>query len=169
MTTFGLNADQIAESGNDFFAKYGLEDGTYTLGDDGRYKRNSVIANDSGDLKNACNSSKLPGITLVESVDEGYNPTYEHSLATWIQYENTSFFQGTPVTNNMLNDDVKACDSIRTKVLDYMTLNAPEFIRGNTDPFDDADWEVWCKTLGKYNYQKASDIYQPYVDQYSIN
>ena len=22
---------------------------------------------------------------------------------------------------------------------------------------------------GKYNYQKASDIYQPYVDQYSIN
>ena len=151
MTTFGLNADQIAEGGIDFYANYGLENGTYTVGDDGRYRRADVLINDSGDLKNACCSSKLPGITLVESVDEGYNPTYEHSLATWIQYENTSFFQGTAVTSNMPNDVIKTCDDIRTKVLDYMTLNAPEFIRGKSDPFYDADWEVWCKTLGKYN------------------
>lgn len=169
MTTFGLNADQIAESGTDFYAQYGLEDGTYTMGEDGRYKRSSVITNDSGNLRVACCSDKMPGITLVESVDEGYNPTYEHSLATWIQYENTGFFQGSAVTNNMPGDVIKTCDDIRTKVLDYMTLNAPEFIRGKTDPFDDADWEVWCKTLGKYNYQKASEIYQPYCDQYSIN
>lgn len=169
MTTFGLNADQIADGGIDFYANYGLENGTYTLGNDGRYRRADVLINDSGDLKNACNSNKLPGITLVASVDEGYNPTYEHSLANWIQYENTSFFQGSVVTNNMPNDIIKSCDDIRTKVLDYMTLNAPEFIRGKSDPFNDADWEVWCKTLGKYNYQKASDIYQPYVDQYSIN
>jgi ABC-type glycerol-3-phosphate transport system substrate-binding protein len=169
MTTIGLNAEQIAESGNDFYANYGLEGGTYTLGDDGRYKLNDILINDSGDLRDASRSSLLPGITLVESVDQGYDLTYEHSLASWIQYENTGFFQGTAVTNNIPSDVIKICDNIRTKVLDYMTLNAPEFIRGNTDPFDDADWDVWCKTIAKYNYQKASEIYQPYCDQYSIN
>jgi len=50
-----------------------------------------------------------------------------------------------------------------------MFLNAPEYIRGNKDPFNDEDWEVWCKTLEKYNYQKISDLFQPYCDQYSIN
>ena len=169
MTTFGLNAEQVAESGTDFYAKYGLEDGTYTKEEDGRYKRNSIISSDSGHLSEACNSSKIPGLTLIKSVDEGYNQTYVHSLETWIQYENTGFFQGSPVTNNMLSDDSKVCDEIRTKILDFMTLNAPDFIRGKTDPFDDDDWAVWCKTLGKYNYQKATDIYQPYADQYSIN
>lgn len=169
MTTFGLNADQIAEGGIDFYANYGLEDGTYSIGDDGRYKRSSILVNDSGDLKSACNSSKLPGVTLIASADEGYNPTYEHSLQTWIQYENTGFFQGTAVTNNMPSEAAKETDGIRTKVLDYMTLNAPEYIRGKKDPFNDEDWEVWCKTLEKYNYQKVSDVFQPYCDQYSIN
>lgn len=169
MTTFGLNADQIAEGGTDFYANYGLEDGTYSIGDDGRYKRSSILVNDSGDLKSACNSSKLPGVTLIASADEGYNPTYEHSLQTWIQYENTGFFQGTAVTNNMPSEAAKETDGIRTKVLDYMTLNAPEYIRGKKDPFNDEDWEVWCKTLEKYNYQKVSDVFQPYCDQYSIN
>ena len=50
-----------------------------------------------------------------------------------------------------------------------MTLNAPEYIRGKKDPFNDEDWKVWCKTLEKYNYQKVSDVFQPYCDQYSIN
>ncbi len=170
MVTFGLNKEQIEESGTDFYANYGLEEGTYTIGEDGRYKRSSVIVNDSGHLREAsCIGDKMPGITMVANVDEGYNPTYEHSLATWIQYENTGFFQGSAVTNNMPNDEIKVCDDIRTKILDYMTLNAPEFIRGNTDPFNDDDWGVWCKMLGKFNYQKASDIYQPYADQYSVN
>lgn len=40
------------------------------------------------------------------------------------------------------------------KELDNYTINSDE------------DWGAWCKSLQKYNYQKAIDIYQPYVDAY---
>ena len=54
----------------------------------------SVIANDSGKLKDAAAAIRIPGLLLVENVDEGYAPTYEKSLKAWLQYENTAFFQG---------------------------------------------------------------------------
>ena len=46
-------------------------------------------------------SDKFPHLQLVTSIDEGYAPTYEHSMELWIQYKNTAQIQGTPITNNM--------------------------------------------------------------------
>jgi hypothetical protein len=47
-----------------------------------------------------------------------------------------------------------------------MTNNAYDFISGKKDIANDSDWDTWCKSLQKYNYQKVSDIYQGYVDEY---
>ena len=47
-----------------------------------------------------------------------------------------------------------------------MTTNAVDFIKGDKDISSDEEWDVWCKALGKYNYQKVNDIYQPYVDEH---
>ena len=168
MHTMGLNAQQAAEIDSQFYKDWGLQDGSYSVGEDGRYVWADAIVNDSGNLKGAVAAGKIPGITLVSSVDAGYAESYEKSLKSWIQYENTAFFQGTAVTTNMTNEDAKAADTIRNKVLEYMTINAVDMIKGVTDPYDDGDWGNWCKMLGKFNYQKASEIYQPYVDTYSF-
>ena len=102
----------------------------------------------------------------MKDVDLGFAPSYQHSLDTWLKYPNTAFFQGSVTTNAMTPEDTNAAGNIRTKVLEYMTNNAVNFIKGTKDIHSDEDWGVWCKTLQKYNYQKGCDIYQPYVDQY---
>ena len=50
-----------------------------------------------------------------------------------------------------------------------MTVNAPNFIMGKTDPYDDGDWNDWCKMLEKYGYAKVNDVIQPYADKYEID
>ncbi|MDL2301415.1 hypothetical protein LJC58_03570 [Lachnospiraceae bacterium OttesenSCG-928-D06] len=168
LRTMGLNKEQVEEIDNDFYKKWALEEGAYYIAEDGRYAYADVIAGDSGNLKDAVTATKIPGITMVKDVDRGYEVTYESSLKKWIQYENTAFFQGTAVTSNMSNEDAKLTDDIRNKILEYLTVNAADYIKGKKDPFSDSDWENWCTMLKKYNYQKASDIYQPYADAYSF-
>lgn len=165
----GLNAEQAADyeskTGDDFYSRYGLQDGAYTM-DGETYVKSPVLVDDGGGLGPACAFQKAPGLTMIKNVDLGYAPTFQHSLDAWTKYPNTAFFQGTITTNAMSPEDTNACASVHTKVLEYMTNNAVKFIKGEMDISSDEDWGVWCKTLGKYNYQKASDIYQPYVDQY---
>lgn len=166
--TLGLSGEQVTESDCKLYRDWGLEDGAYHVGGDGRYARSSVIVNDSGKLKEAAAAIRIPGLLLVENVDEGYAPTYEKSLKAWLQYENTAFFQGSAVTTNMTNEDARAADDIRNKILEYLNVNTVDLIKGKKDPYDDGVWEDWCKMLSKYNYQKASALYQPYVDTYSF-
>ena len=45
-------------------------------------------------------------------------------MKSWLKYKNTAFFQGTAVTNNMTDEDAKACDNIRTKAVSYTHLEA---------------------------------------------
>ena len=167
--TLGLSAQQAADyeskTGDDFYSRYGLQDGAYSV-DGETVVKSQTLVNDSGGLATACAFQKAPGLRLVKNVDLGYAPSFQHSLDTWLKYPNTAFFQGSVTTNAMTPEDVSAASNIHTKVLEYMTNNAVNFIKGTKDIHSDEDWGVWCKTLQKYNYQKACDIYQPYVDQY---
>lgn len=165
----GLSKEQVEETGSQFYYDYGLEDGAYTDNGDGTYTLSTVIRDDGGSLATACAITKVPGISLFESLDRGYAETYQHSMDQWGLYKNTAFFQGTEVTNNMTEEDTKNYSNIQSKILDYMTTKAPDMIMGKTDPYDDGDWNDWCKMLGKYGYEKVNAIIQPYADKYEIN
>ena len=69
---------------------------------------------------------------------------------------------------NMTSEDSKVMNDLLGKVLGYMEQHAYEFIKGTTDIESDDDWNVWCTMLQKYNYQKAIDVAQPYVDKFPI-
>lgn len=165
MRTIGLNAEQVEEIDNQIYKDNGLEDGAYTVQEDGTYRRSDILTNDSGTLAGAVNCSRIPGITIVTSIDKGYADTFQASLDRWVQYKNTAGFMGTTVNKLMTNEDITTCNDIRTKILEYMEQKSPDFIKGVTDINNDDDWSTWCKMLEKYNYQKASDIYQPYADK----
>lgn len=167
LRTLGLSKEQVDEfSANSFYADYGLENGAYSIGDDGKYVKSDVLVNDSGNLLSASRFEKAPGLTLVENVDLGYEDNFQASLDEWGRYENTGFFQGSITTNSMTPEDGKFCDELRSKLIEFMTNNAVDFIKGSKDINSDSDWENWCKTMKKYNYQKATDIYQIYVDEH---
>ena len=166
----GLNSEQLAEDGTDrsFYDAQGLADGAYTVAEDGRYRLNDTLIKDAGKLLDAVTVNKLPGLGLVKNVDKGYAETYEKSLASWIQYKSVGGLWGSDAMINMTTEDAKVMNDSLTKVLGYMEQHAYEFIKGTTDIDSDEDWNVWCTMLQKYNYQKAIDVAQPYVDKYPI-
>lgn len=165
--TLGLNAQQTADfTDNTFYSDHGLANGAYYVGNDGRFVRDPVIVNDPGGLREAASFSKAPGLRLVENVDLGLAPSYQESVDRWSQYPNTGIFQGTITVSMMPAEDASVCDELRARILEYETNNAAAFIMGEKDINSDEDWGAWCKSLQKYNYQKAIDIYQPYVDAY---
>ena len=163
--TLGLNAQQVAEfSDNTFYADYGLTDGAYTLGEDGVYHKSAVLVNDSGQLNTAVGFNKAPGLQIIGKVDLGYADTYQASLDRWTQYPNTGFFQGSRTTNEMSQEDTKACEDLQSKALEYMTKNCANFITGKSN--FGADWDKWCTVLNKYRVDNATAIFQYYVDNY---
>lgn len=165
--TLGLNAQQASDfTDSSFYADYSLNSGAYYAGSDGKYVKDPVIVSDSGGLTSAVSFAKAPGLQLVENVDLGLAPTYQESLDCWSQYPNTGFFQGSITTQMMSAEDTSTCDELRSRLLEYETNNAAAFIMGDKDIRNDDDWNNWCKSLQKYNYQKALDVYQPYVDAY---
>lgn len=111
---------------------------------------------------------KFPHLQLVTSIDEGYADNYQHYMDLWIQYDNSAQIQGSPITSNMTEEDTDLTEDARTKVLDYVTINTVDFVKGKKDINSDKDWNAWCKMLEKYNYKKAIEVYQPYADKYVI-
>lgn len=164
--TVGLNAEQVAEVDEPFYQKMGLADGAYTITDEGKYLQVDQIRNSSGDMKTAVACTKIPGITLIDQIDLGYEPTLEKSLQSWIQYKNTANFIGSAVTTNMTSEEANEVNQIQNRILDYLSQTVPEFIMGDRDVDNDAEWDSYSRTLKKYNYEKASEIYQNYVDIY---
>ena len=168
MRSLGLNAEQVAELDNGQYESWGLTEGAYYVGDDGRYCRAETIVNDTGSLKGAAVLQKFPGVSLVSSIDEGYAENYENSLKSWLKYPNTSFYQGSAVTSNMTPEDATIAGNIQTKVLEFMSVEAVKFIKGEKKIESEEDWGYWCTMLKKYNYQKVIDIIQPYLDLFDF-
>lgn len=164
--TLGPTRAQLEEAGVDtsFYEENGIPDGAYTMGEDGRYKKVETITNDSGGLRIATTAELLPGYHLVSSVDEGYAETYENSMKSWIRYPNRGQVWGSDAFSLMSSEEMNTVTDLQTKVLNYLEQHTYEFIKGITDIDSDGDWGNWCTMLQKYNYQKATDIIQKYID-----
>ncbi|MDE6517818.1 MAG: hypothetical protein K2L18_08240 [Acetatifactor sp.] len=164
--TLGPTGEQLKEAELDtsFYDKNGISDGTYTVGEDGRYALVEAIRNDSGGLRIATTGELLPGYYLVSSVDRGYAETYENSMKSWVKYTNKGQIWGSDAFSLISSEDLNVVTDLQTKVLNYMEQHTYEFIKGIKDIDSDEDWGTWCTMLQKYNYQKATDILQPYID-----
>ncbi len=168
LRTLGLSQEQYEESEDQsFYEEYGLTEGAYSVGDDGRYIVSDVISNDSGGIEVAATLQNLPGLQLVESVDNGYAETYEASLNSWTLFSNHGRIWGSTAYANMTTDDTDECAKALTKVLDYEERNVYKYITGEIELNDDT-WEDWCSDLNKYGVDDISDILQPYLDLYPL-
>ena len=125
------------------------------------YVKPGVLVNDGGNLGDACAFAKAPGLQMVKDVNLGFDATFRHSLDNWVLNPNTAFFQGSITTDNMPPEVINAAGNVQTKLLEYMTNNAVDFIKGKKDIHSGSDWATWCKTLKKYGYEKVNTLYQP--------
>ena len=169
LATFGLSPEQMEEIGTSFYEDNGIPNGTYEVNEEGKNEMVETIRQDSGGLKNAAVLSRFPCLKKVSILDEGYADSYQHSLDLWIQYKGGADVWATPAVSNLPEKDSKVVDDVMTKCQDYVTINAVTFIKGEKDIDSDEDWGTWCKMLEKYNYKKALDVLQPYVDKYGLH
>lgn len=169
LKTMGLSKEQVKEMGDDcLYYDLGLEDGSYYQEDDGRYAYVDTIKKDSGTLKADAGFNSFPGLKLVSSVDDGYADTYRDSLDLWKQFRATAIIEGTALQANLSSEATDALNDGRTKTLGYMELNAVKFIKGTNDIADDAQWQTWCKSLKKLNYEKTVKKLQEFADVYWV-
>lgn len=141
MRTFGLNKEQLSGLEDpSFYQSYHLEDGAYSVNQDGKYVVNEAIRNDSGSLSVAASLDKLPGLSLVKNVEYGYSAALEKSLQSWIKYRNQGRVWGSTAMLNMSPADSETAQKALTKVLNYLESNTFRFINGAKDIEDDSAW-----------------------------
>ena len=167
--SMGLDKEQVAESGDEFFTKWNLEDGCYSVTEEGKYLLSESIRDASGDLRGASSCGMMPGVKMVSSIDYGYADSYQHTLDLWAKYDNIGFFQGSPMLASMSEEDEEVYSNITTKLGEYMSENATKFIKGDWDVNNEKDWNTWTKMLDKYTYKKVIDVTQKYADDYPLD
>lgn len=169
LRTLGMNQEQLKESGSTFYSEYGMEDGAYTLSEDGRIVKCDTLRKDSGGLSVAVSLDRLPGLQLISSIDEGYADTYEASLKSWIKYTNKGRLWGSTAMLNMSSEDNATAQDALSKVINYMEANAYKFIKGEKSiKKDSTDWNEWCSYLKRFKYDDVSELLQRYVDLYPL-
>jgi hypothetical protein len=117
--------------------------------------------------------NRLNGHDAKSDISNSYGGTENYGLPVFVHtfayYVPNDMFGEHPEWFSMVDgkrvNNSQLCMTNR-ELLEYMTNNAVDFIKGKKDIHSDEDWGVWCKTLGKYNYQKVNKILQYYVDNF---
>lgn len=167
LKSFGLSAEQQAEMKSEFYTKKGLDNGAYTVTEDGKYCLVDTIRLDGGNLDAAVKVGKVPGLTLVKDEVSGYGTLFDHMMDTWTRNENIGNFAGKG-TVQVSEEVEQKLAKIVTNAGSYVAQNFSQFITGRKDIHDDAQWSAWCKTLEKYGVSQATELYQEIFDEYPL-
>ena len=167
----GLNKEQYEATQNEFYKKYGMTEGDYTVTEnESGIKEIEFVDAAKADLsmQNAAKANRLFGLT---GYPEGYllvNPdepeSYTHNYKEWLAYLNTGRFSDS-FTGQLSAEDSNTFSKIETNIREFTSKNVPAFIQGTRDPNSDADWEAFKKAIGKYGPETNTQLYQTLLDQ----
>ena len=168
--TMGLNKAQYEATQNELYTRLGLTDGSYTRVPAEQERGTKIYAFvdtvqfEGGSLMSACKPNRFFFMDAVSKYLERGSESYLSSLDQWVWYENTGFMQGS-FTSQVSPDNQKTVAKTMTNITEFMAKSVPPFIKGEKDPFSDADWESYVKAINKYNPAKVTTIYQELLDQ----
>ena len=170
----GYDKEEIAENQNEYYLEHGLEDGAIwdsgLVSEDGRkiYYINPILSNDLT-LQPTVAIGRLWGLQgetptkVKQNVGETDQFKY-HKYYIWGEmYKDT----GTLSTNffaQLNTNQSKIYGSTKTNVETFMETNLPKFITGEKDPYNDSDWDAYCKALEKYDPDAATQVLQEVLE-----
>jgi len=167
LRTVGFNAEQAAAIDSDFITEQGLEDGCYTVEENGSFRLVDKLIDDNA-LAGACISNKVPGVEMVGEIDHGYADTFQSSLEQWIRYKCVGNVMGANFLTKMSDEDADTYSDTATRVTDYLTENSIKFIKGTLDIENEVDWNNFVTVLKKYGVDTATEVIQKYADEYPL-
>jgi len=163
--SLGLSKAQYEETQNELYQRYELTEGAYyqVPAEEVRgskiYRWVDTIANDGGGLGGAVKANRFNYLDVFSLIITPGTPILLDNYDQWIWYENTGGITGA-ISNQVTTDEQKIISKTQTNLNEFMAKSVPSFIRGDKDPFNDADWEAYVRALNKYNPDKVTQIYQ---------
>ena len=165
LLAIGMNAEQAAQTDDDFYARYGLSDGVYSVEEkaDGTRAIHIFPATlEDIQLGNAAALTRLnTGLwttAVIEAKEEAYAPEARAAHVLWDYYKNIGF-PDSLIRGRFSVEDSNTYNKIYANLDTYMSSQLPQFITGKLDIHSDADWDGYCRMLKKYGPDRVTALY----------
>ncbi len=145
----GFSDKQQAELQDSYYKEWGLDDGAYTIDEDGVVVENPVLKG-KDTMENACRMIRVPGITLNNNFNPS-NPKYQaDSVEQWAKYPNSGTLLSV-VTSQLSSDAAQEQSTRNSGISTIYAQMVPEFIVGTLDIENDADWQSYVDAINAYD------------------
>lgn len=163
LKTLGLSDEQVKETQDAQYIEWGLENGAYTLRDNGdgsvTVVKDPLLVNDQDNLGEAASLFRIMGL-LVTEVDTGQTDSMKHCLEVWRTYENTGTIQDEIILSKLPEDAASAYNVGRNNLITTIAVWCPQFIDGTLDVRDDAQWQQYCDEVAAENPETVTEYLQ---------
>lgn len=148
------NYPELAE----FYAQYDCPDGAFIRmeGENGTEFQPTQAVLENADLEGALNLVRVHGLTAHQRVNT-YNTFYRHNMDQYRIYEDKGQI-GDEITAQRTSEETSKYAEIITPLTTYMQKAVPEFITGERDIHDDAQWESFCADVMEFEPDAYTDI-----------
>lgn len=171
LVSLGMTKEQLAEApeeAQEYYEKYGLEDGAYTWEEDPDtgemyISPNEVIMSDT-DLWNTVKITRLTGWENKEDVRYDFEEFYLSSLEQFTIYPATGFIISSALGFTMTRDESSTASKVYSRMTSQVLYQqVPAFIKGTKDIYDDDTWESFVSALNKLGVSDVTDTYNTYI------
>ena len=166
LVALGLTKEQTELIGDEVYAKFGLNNGTYVQveNEDGTvaYEIDKILWEDA-QLGNAMCLNRISSGVINSAAVTAKNNSYDNYVI-WA-HDNWDFYtnQGYPerfIRGQFTTEESNAYSKVHANIDTFMSVNIPKFINGSLDIDNDKDWEDYCTMVNKYAPEKVTKIYQ---------
>ncbi|MBQ0125419.1 MAG: hypothetical protein KBS59_03740, partial [Clostridiales bacterium] len=162
----GFTKEQVAETNDEFYKRFGLEDGTYYYDYDeegNRWIRQTQVSADLGTyVVNAAMLNRIVvGLYQSKFYDNGNAGIRLDAQNLWNYYTNTGFY-GDLENDKMTEDESLTRSKQRSTISTSMSTDIPKFIKGEYNMT--SDWDTYINKMNKFKHKQVTQIYQRVLD-----
>ncbi len=165
LRSYGLNAEQAASS--TLYQELGLEDGFYTLDEDGNFSYNPLTDINGGEYyiasyNNYLTGARLPGKSIFSYQNENQPEENVAASNAWTLYGNK---QNYPSAITLGSEEADRASTIYTTMYDYINTMVPRFIMGSEELTEES-FQKFVDQLYAYGLEEYLGYYQDAYDEY---
>ncbi len=158
LRTFGFSEEEQAEYQDDFYSKWGFDNGAYELATNEDGEEVVVKHKIEGDIA-GINLDMVPGLNVYKNVDDGPTELQMHGLSELKRYEAKG--QVSSLLSGRLGaEESENLSGVKTQLNTFLYTAIPDFITGRVELNDDT-WAEFCN--------EAENTYQSGLEAQYLN
>ncbi|HHV10839.1 MAG TPA: extracellular solute-binding protein [Clostridiales bacterium] len=165
LKTYGLTKEQGADR-NEIMINNGLEEGSYTLAEDGTIIFNSNFTFMGGNVDNMNNlaAARLPGLANMDNQKVTYTKEAYDASQLWVAYQKDD--NKLPVGVSRTIEEDQKYTSNQANIDDYLNSMILKFIMG-TEELNDSSWEDFKAQIKAFGVEENIAINQAAYERYN--